>query len=239
MKEPNPVFKNLKSSLLYIVAILGFFLLTQVPMLLIMMLSPIFNRASLIVTIILFASWLIIIGLIIYFTWRYYFKHGDKKKFKITLKDIGIAFAYYLAMMFVTVVMTMAMQMIYGVDTSENQEILEALFASGTNIWFVGTMSLSVGVIAPILEELVFRGIPSVTLFKNSPKWFIMFMTSIIFSSVHSSVNIISFAMYALMGAILCHAYFRRENIIDSMLVHFFNNAIVAVVLFFSFIFQK
>ncbi|MGX7023444.1 CPBP family intramembrane glutamic endopeptidase [Vagococcus hydrophili] len=239
MKEEKPALKNIKSIALYIIIIFGYFLLTQVPMLLIAVLSPIFNKGSVIVNTILFITWIVLVGLIIFVTWRYYHKKGDKEKLKIGFKDIGIALGYYVGMLLITMVMTMLMQATYGADTSENQAVLEAMFASGKNIWFVGGMSLTVGVVAPILEELVFRGIPSVTLFKNSPKWFIMFMTSIVFSSVHLSENIISFVMYALMGAMLCHAYFRRGNIIDSMLVHFFNNAIVAVFMFLTFITQK
>jgi len=95
---------------------------------------------------------------------------------------------------------------------------------------------LSIGIIIPFMEELIYRGIFKETLFKREMFWLPLIITSIVFGGMHVSNNLISFGIYFTMGLILYLSYTRRNNIKDSMMVHMINNSIIAIVMLVNYI---
>ena len=59
-------------------------------------------------------------------------------------------------------------------------------------------------------------------------------LSSISFGLVHGPTDIISFFMYALIGLVLSIAYFKTSRLEVSILIHFFNNLIPAIVIAFG-----
>lgn len=225
---------------LYIVGlliILGMLLLNDLPTLVLNLFEPIFNKKSNGVSIILFLCWLVILGAIIWFIWRFYQKRSHDIDTKLTKKDVWRAFKIFLVGRVIVIIGTGLMQQIYGNSQSANDDAIAQLFGPNQTIYYVLIMTIIVAVKAPILEELIFRGLPTTLLFKNMPYWVPMILTSLAFSAVHLSSNIISFAMYAALGALMYWAYCSRGRIVDSMMVHFFNNILGAIMLLLSYLF--
>ncbi|MGX6965444.1 MULTISPECIES: CPBP family intramembrane glutamic endopeptidase [Vagococcus] len=225
---------------LYIVGlliILGMLLLNDVPTLVLNLFEPIFNKKSNGVSIILFLCWLVILGAIIWFIWRFYQNKSHDTDISLSKKDIWRAFKIFLIGRVIVFIGTGLMQLIYGDAQSANDDAIAQLFGPNQTIYYVLIMTIIVAVKAPILEELIFRGLPTTLLFKNMPYWVPMILTSLAFSAVHLSSNIISFAMYAALGALMYWAYCSRGRIVDSMMVHFFNNILGAIMLLLSYLF--
>ncbi|MGX6971276.1 CPBP family intramembrane glutamic endopeptidase [Vagococcus bubulae] len=237
MKEEVSVGKKIALVVLGIFIILGMLLVSEIPSLLLTFFQPIFNKKQNGVSLILFVCWLIVLAGVIWFIWRYYKKKSHDIDTTITGKDVWRAFKIFLIGRLIAIIGTGLMQQFYGTDSSANDEAIAALFSQDESVYYVLIMTITIAIKAPILEELIFRGLPTTLLFKKAPVWVPMIITSLVFSSVHLSSNIISFAMYACLGALMYWAYSSRGRIIDSMLVHFFNNIVGAIALLLSYLF--
>lgn len=233
MKETNKVSKWIKFVLVNGLICLGFFLLSQVPSFLSAVFLVLYGKKLLFLDVFITVVWLVISFFITRYIWKYYKEKNQEDKIQLTLKDVGISFGYFLTGSLITFIGGLSMEFIYGNSESQNDEMIRMLINKSPSNWFILLMVIQLTLLAPILEELVIRGIPKVTLFKDSPNWFMLIMTSLFFSSLHQSTNIISFLIYAALGGVMCHAYLRRGRIIDSMMVHFFNNLLATIAFLF------
>jgi len=81
--------------------------------------------------------------------------------------------------------------------------------------------------VAPILEEILFRGIFMNWFFKNSPILSIL-ISGVIFGYVHAPFGASTDWLYALsnilLGIVLAGVYYRTKNIKANITVHFLNN---------------
>ena len=82
---------------------------------------------------------------------------------------------------------------------------------------------LSVVLISPIVEELVFRGVFLNKLRMIVPTTFAILISSLLFASLHSFGSIFSAFIFAICMAIL---YLKSENILVPIFGHFLNNLI-------------
>lgn len=83
---------------------------------------------------------------------------------------------------------------------------------------------VTAGIIVPIAEELIFRGV----LFKRlcavtKMKWAVI-ISSVIFGIMHG--NLVQFVYATILGAVMCFVYIRCKNIIAPMLLHIAANTI-------------
>ena len=92
---------------------------------------------------------------------------------------------------------------------------------------------LLIGIAAPIMEEIVFRGGIVGYLFKDLPVVGII-VSSVLFGLMHSPTNIISFLIYGLIGLTCAIAYFKTRRLEVSIAIHFLNNILPALVLAFG-----
>ena len=235
MKDNKSMIKKIISLIFAVVIVVVMIFVGQLPTFVLGHFEPIFNKQNNLISSILFVCWLLMFMGIIWFVWGYYQKKSDDLDTKISGKDVWRAFKIFLVGRLIAIIGTGLMQQLYGNGTSANDNEIMALFGPEKSIYFVLIMTISVAIGAPILEELTFRGLPTALIFKNTPKWIPMIVTSLAFSGVHLSSNIISFAMYASLGALMYWAYSSRGRIIDSMLVHFFNNIFGAIALLLSY----
>ena len=89
---------------------------------------------------------------------------------------------------------------------------------------FVGILSfISIILVSPIAEELIFRGIFLNKLRLIVPTAFAILISSLLFASLHSFGSIFSAFIFAVCMAIL---YLKSENILVPILGHFLNNFI-------------
>lgn len=87
---------------------------------------------------------------------------------------------------------------------------------------------ISLGVLGPITEEVVFRGVLTGKLCKKLPKWSCVMLSSLLFMLVHIhtfSIPDILYNMHALVtGLLFSIAYLKSGNLTICMILHILNN---------------
>ncbi len=100
--------------------------------------------------------------------------------------------------------------------------LTDNLLVSNSIITLVGSF-VSVIIISPIVEELIFRGIFLNKLKLAVPVTFAILISSLLFGALHSYGSIISAFTFAVCMAIL---YLKTDNIFVPVFAHFLNNLI-------------
>lgn len=116
-----------------------------------------------------------------------------------------------------------------GSESTANDALIQVIFTGENPLLII----LLIGVAAPIMEEIVFRGGIIGFWLEKFPIAAIA-VSSILFGLVHGPTNLISFLIYGLMGLILSLAYYKTKRIEVSMSIHFLNNILAAIVLAFG-----
>lgn len=104
--------------------------------------------------------------------------------------------------------------------TTANQSALEGIFIRSSKI----TMFISIVIVAPITEEIMYRGIFSVVFRKLPLVGF--FVCAIAFTLAHSPTNLESFILYFVMALGLGGIYYKTQRIEASIFAHMLNNFI-------------
>lgn len=89
---------------------------------------------------------------------------------------------------------------------------------------------LALGILAPVAEEMVFRGAILRTLlsvFKDKMAWFAIFISALLFGVVHG--NILQGLHATFIGLLLGWMYHRSGSIIPGVVYHWVNNTVVYV----------
>jgi membrane protease YdiL (CAAX protease family) len=150
---------------------------------------------------------------------------------RLTARQIGVrpvALGRALAAMALAFVAFQAFGVAYAslVDTSQPQEVLRELGADRATGYLVLAI-LIVCVLAPIAEEILFRGFFFGALRNVMPTSAAVVVTGLMFGLVH--VLGTPFALIvplAVFGAALCVVYLRTGSLLPCMALHAFNNAL-------------
>ena len=184
--------------------------------------------------ILLVALYLILVFLIFRSLWQRYQKRvpEEKKKFKLSGKDIGFAFLFFFFARVVAIAGVYLNLILSGNSQTSNDSAIQGLggMMSSQHIFFALLFVATIAFIAPIMEELIFRGFGTVFFFKNNQKVLPAIVTSVVFTLPHIT-QLTEFPIYFALGLVLYLSYARRGNIKDSMLVHILNNLPMAIIL--------
>ena len=184
--------------------------------------------------ILLVVLYLILVFLIFRILWRRYQKRvsEEKKKFKLSGKDIGFAFLFFFLARVAAIVGVYLNLILSGNSQTSNDSAIQGLggMMSSQHIFFALLFVATIAFIAPIMEELIFRGFGTVFFFKNNQKVLPAIVTSVVFTLPHIT-QLTEFPIYFALGLVLYLSYARRGNIKDSMLVHILNNLPMAILL--------
>ena len=116
-----------------------------------------------------------------------------------------------------------------SIDT-ENQVAIEAL-VSQVNITMIGMLLYAI-FLAPVVEELVFRGLVINYFFRHSWWWANIILSGFLFAFPHMGYiptnlsDLLSYVLYMSMGMVLAPVYKKSGQIQDSIAIHFLNNAL-------------
>ncbi|MBQ8839950.1 MAG: CPBP family intramembrane metalloprotease [Clostridia bacterium] len=77
---------------------------------------------------------------------------------------------------------------------------------------------LSVCVVAPIYEEILFRGLIAKKLQSIMPSWFALILSSLLFGALHNGM--IGFIYATICGGIMCLIYFKTGSLVPGILFH-------------------
>ena len=106
------------------------------------------------------------------------------------------------------------------------QKSVEAVNAGAENIAggnAFGTFMIAV-IAAPVVEEILFRGIVLRSMRKFTPAWAAILISSVLFGAYH--LNIVQAAYATFMGIAAGILYEKKRNLLFPILVHFANNLI-------------
>lgn len=110
-----------------------------------------------------------------------------------------------------------------------NQMAVESMFEY-IPVW---QMFLMIVVIAPIAEELFFRGMFLFSGGRRETTWLRVFISALIFGLVHTPTDLLSAYTYIGMGLIFSYAAKRTETVEASIVYHFLNNLLGFLVILF------
>ena len=185
------------------------------------------------IEILLVLAYLVLVFFAIRTLWRRYQTHvsDDVKSLPFSWGDFGKALLFFLAARIV-VVGTYLNILLTGQSTTSNDNALQSLgkIMSVNHIFFALLYVVTVAIIAPVIEELVFRGFATIFFFEKDQKISAAIITSIIFALPHIS-KWTEFPLYFAMGLVLYAAFARRGNLKDSIAVHILNNTPAALVM--------
>ena len=124
----------------------------------------------------------------------------------------------FIGIFLLTVLVNIGYHAFFSVASGASAQHLEKT-SNGLSLSFI----VNVTVLAPIHEELLFRGLLQGAFFDNS--WLGLVLTSSLFSFMHEPYDIPSFCYYLFGGLLLGFAYKKSQNLWVSTLVHMFYNS--------------
>ena len=125
----------------------------------------------------------------------------------------------FIGIFLLTVLVSISYHAFFSVVSGASVQHLEKT-SNGLSLSFI----VNVTVLAPIHEELLFRGLLQGAVFDNS--WLGLVLTSSLFSFMHEPYDIPSFFYYLLGGLLLGFAYKKSQNLSVSILVHICYNCL-------------
>ena len=144
------------------------------------------------------------------------FQKGDGKRIALGL----------LGMVLISVLGTVLLRWLHGEVTTANQASLMEEFRRGNTM----LLAIMLGVLAPIAEEIIFRGIIPLKIFKGYESWGYI-IGGLLFAIFHGPTNIMSFVIYGGASVILTLLACRTRRLEVSIAVHMINNGLPAILM--------
>lgn len=127
---------------------------------------------------------------------------------------------YFLQIVLIIAVFSVVNVLLPAVDTEEQQTVFE-FGRSGWGYWLAAASAV---VVAPVIEELLFRGVLFAGLAKRWPVWLAAVVSSLAFAVLHGQVNVGIYTF--ILGFLLSWLYVRSGSLYPGILVHFINNLV-------------
>ena len=219
-------FKRVSKGVLLIIALLLLDLFLQVVMMAGPMISPKISY-SLISAFVMIA----IFAVTMYWLWRKLSKsHSQFQLVKFVKNDyyqIATCFSYLL----ISNLVINGIQLVVAgkAQNTSNQASLESFMKQPGML--IGMLVLVI-VIAPILEEFVFRGVLLTYIIPNQRRVVQIIVSGLLFGAFHvvgQSFQLFALIQYSIMGAVLAYIYTRYQKIQYSIGLHFLNNLIASI----------
>ena len=148
---------------------------------------------------------------------------------KITSVDILNTSKYIAIIMIGNVILTGIHTLFIGkVTEAANQSSIESLATPSMIIGLVAMVTL----VAPFVEELMFRGIIMNYFVYGFPKWVKIIISGVAFGMFHvvgQPFQFFALLQYSFMGCVLAYAYTSNNRLQSSIMVHIGNNLIASL----------
>lgn len=164
---------------------------------------------------------------IVVFLYKDYLRVSNKKAANPLpgLKDIAIIICLYLLMSLCVYGLKLLMNQVYQQVSTANAAVLnQGVLEAGRTV-----SNISYILIAPLVEELVQRGLFSYFLFENLDRKWVAPLGAFVFAMSHRNSNPISFLIFFVSGLFYFLAFYRRGNIWDAIYLHMLNNLIAQI----------
>lgn len=137
----------------------------------------------------------------------------DKEDWKFLVRYIPASYILYLLGNGLVV-------WIFGEGEAINQQAIEGMFEF-VPAW---QMFIMIVLVAPVVEELLFRGLILFSGKQLETTWFRLIISAALFGAIHNPTNIQSVYSYVGMGFIFSYAAKRTQSVEAPIIYHFLNN---------------
>ena len=149
------------------------------------------------------------------------------KKFKTNFNSsMDSSFKYWCFGVLGMMVSNILINMIFNLGQADNEELVQEMIVALPLV-----MLLNAGIIAPIIEELIFR-----KAFKDAikSKWKFIIVSSLVFGLMHvisatTWIDLIFFIPYSCLGMAFAYIYTETDSVFPSILVHAFHNTTLII----------
>ena len=177
---------------------------------------------------------IVCVGILFIFMYHVHTKlFKPKVKRKIQLKDLIFVFLTYIALRFSDyLIYSLWSSMAYGTDRTKLVDFFFKATRTITADKFVFALeALELVCIAPLTEELFFRGFLNNLLREKVNAFVRMSIVSILFTVIHMPYihNWIQFIAYLIGSIVLFLMYERRRSLFDSILLHSLYNGLLLI----------
>ena len=169
----------------------------------------------------------LILLLILFFIYRLDLRI-EWKKFKNSFdKSMDYCIKYWFLGLMGMMISNILINTLFKLGQAENEQLVQGMITD-----FPLVMLLNAGVIAPIIEELVFRKTFRDTI---KGKWAFILTSSLVFGFMHvlvatSLIEMIFIIPYALLGMAFAYMYYDTDSIYTSILAHILHNTILILI---------
>lgn len=148
-------------------------------------------------------------------------RRGDLGLKRFRWRWVGYTVALYLLLIIVVFVANSVVKALWPVvDLDQVQDV----YPFGHATWAVYLSFVTSVLIAPIVEETLFRGLLFGSLTKRFSAVWAAIVSSAIFAVLHGQLNVMIYTFC--LGLILCWLYKRSGSILPGILLHLLNNVI-------------
>ena len=177
---------------------------------------------------------IICVGILVFCMYKVHTKlFKPTVKRKIQLMDLFFVFVTYITLRFSIYLISLWSSMAYGTGRSKLVDFFfRANLPLTTDKYIFALEALSIVVIAPFVEEFLFRGFLN-NLLRGKVNTFIrMSIVSILFAAIHFPTyihNWIQFLAYLILSIVLFLVYERRRSLFDAILLHSLFNGLLVI----------
>ena len=177
---------------------------------------------------------IICVGILVFCMYKVHTKlFKPTVKRKIQLMDLFFVFVTYITLRFSIYLISLWSSMAYGTGRSKLVDFFfRANLPLTTDKYIFALEALSIVVIAPFVEEFLFRGFLN-NLLRGKVNTFIrMSIVSILFAAIHFPTyihNWIQFLAYLIGSIVLFLVYERRRSLFDTILLHSLYNSLLVI----------
>ena len=177
---------------------------------------------------------IICVGILVFCMYKVHTKlFKPTVKRKIQLMDLIFVFVTYITLRFSIYLISLWSSMAYGTGRSK---LVDFFFRAGlpltTDKYIFALEALRIVVIAPFVEEFLFRGFLN-NLLRGKVNTFVrMSIVSILFAAIHFPTyihNWIQFLAYLIISIVLFLVYERRRSLFDAILLHSLFNGLLVI----------
>ena len=177
---------------------------------------------------------IICVGILVFCMYKVHTKlFKPTVKRKIQLMDLFFVFVTYITLRFSSyLIYNLWSSMAYGTGRSKLVDFFfRALLPLTTDKYIFALEALRIVVIAPFVEEFLFRGFLN-NLLRGKVNTFVrMSIVSILFAALHFTYihNWIQFIYYLIISIVLFLVYERRRSLFDAILLHSLSNGLLVI----------
>lgn len=139
---------------------------------------------------------------------------------KNILKIAGLGYLAYISIMMVVMQITIS----YNIELPGfGQQESHMDFLGDQKVWAIVVIAI-IAIIAPLIEEVFFRGFVFQTMLKAWPKWLAFIASAAVFAGIHLEFQV--FMPLFLLGLVLNWMFYKSGSLYPGIFFHIVNNSI-------------